>query len=150
VLSEGTPTYANFTSGYWAAQQVAVNPFCIFKPGNALQVSAAVLLSRLTQCPFAVKGGGHAAFAGGSSIQGGITIALEKLSEKTLSLDRKIASIGSGNIWGDVYPWIEQYGLEVPGGRVSCFPSPPSSSLQTMEHGGFLTLGRFLQLAFLD
>ncbi|CAA9959266.1 FAD binding domain containing protein [Pyrenophora teres f. maculata] len=119
VLSEGTPTYHNFTTEYWAAQQAVVNPFCVFKPGDAVQVSAAVLLSRLTQCPFAIKGGGHAAFAGGSSIEGGITIALEKLNEKTLSSDKNIASIGPGNIWGDVYPWIEQYGLEVPGGRIS-------------------------------
>lgn len=121
MLSEGTPTYHNFTTEYWAAQQAVVNPFCVFKPGDAVQVSAAVLLSRLTQCPFAIKGGGHAAFAGGSSIEGGITIALEKLNEKTLSADKNIASIGPGNIWGDVYPWIEQYGLEVPGGRVGCF-----------------------------
>ena len=149
MLLEGTTTYVNFTSGYWAGQQVAVNPFCIFKPGNALQVSAAVLLSRLTQCPFAVKGGGHAAFAGGSSIEGGITIALEKLSEKALSSDKKIASIGPGNIWGDVYPWIEQYGLEVPGGRVSGFLASLSFPSNHETRPFFLTLDRFLRLASL-
>jgi FAD/FMN-containing dehydrogenase len=122
VLSEGSAGYDSFTSDYWAAQQAVVNPFCVFKPSSASQVSTVVLLSRLTQCPFAVKGGGHAAFAGGSSIEGGITIALEKFTEKTLSADKKIASVGSGNRWADVYPWIEQYGLEVIGGRVSCFP----------------------------
>jgi FAD/FMN-containing dehydrogenase len=118
VLSQGSVAYDNFTSDYWAAQQAVVDPFCVFKPSNALQASSAVLLSRLTQCPFAVKGGGHAAFAGGSSIEGGVTIALDKLNKKTLSSDAKIASIGPGNRWGDVYPWIEQYGLEVIGGRV--------------------------------
>ena len=118
MLLEGSAAYDNFTSDYWAAQQGAVNPYCVFKPSSAVQVSTAVLLSRLTQCPFAVKGGGHAAFAGGSSIEGGITIALERLNEKKLSSDGKVASIGPGNRWGDVYPWIEQYGLEVIGGRV--------------------------------
>jgi FAD/FMN-containing dehydrogenase len=94
----------------------------VFKPSNAKQVSTVVLLSRFTQCPFAVKGGGHAAFAGGSSIEGGITIALEKLNERSLSSDKKIASVGPGNRWADVYPWIEQYGLEVIGGRVRYLP----------------------------
>ncbi|USP77739.1 uncharacterized protein yc1106_05013 [Curvularia clavata] len=119
VLSQGSAAYKNFTGDYWAAQQAAVSPFCVFKPSSASGVSIAVLLSRLTQCPFAVKGGGHAAFAGGSSIEGGITIALEKLNGKTLSSDQSIASIGPGNTWGDVYPWIEQYGREVIGGRIS-------------------------------
>jgi hypothetical protein len=77
------------------------------------------LLSRLTQCPFAVKGGGHAAFAGGSSIEGGITIALEKLNEVTLSADKKTAAIGPGNRWLRVYETLEQDGLAVIGGRVS-------------------------------
>jgi FAD/FMN-containing dehydrogenase len=121
LLVEGSAAYDDFTNDYWAAQQAVVNPFCIIKPSNALQVSTVVLLSRLTQCPFAVKGGGHAAFAGGSSIEGGITIALEKMTKKTLSSDMKIASVGPGNRWADVYPWIEQYGLEVIGGRVCCF-----------------------------
>lgn len=121
MLSEGSAAYDEFTGDYWAAQQANVNPYCIFKPSSAIQVSTAVLISRLTQCPFAVKGGGHAAFAGGSSIDGGITIALEKLNEITLSSNKKIASIGPGNRWGAVYKNLEQYGLEVIGGRVRQF-----------------------------
>jgi FAD/FMN-containing dehydrogenase len=148
VLSEGSAAYDNFTSDYWAAQQAAVDPFCVFKPSNAVQVSTVVLLSRLTQCPFAVKGGGHAAFAGGSSIEGGITIALEKLNVKSLSLDRKIASVGPGNRWGDVYPWIEQYGLQVIGGRVCCFPHLFLFSYPQVAVA-LLTLCRSLQLVFL-
>ncbi|KAL6711710.1 hypothetical protein ACN47E_004644 [Coniothyrium glycines] len=119
VLFQGTADYDAFTSAYWAAQQGNVNPYCVFKPSNAAQVSTAILLSRLTQCPFAVKGGGHAAFAGGSSIEGGITIALDRINQLSLSSDRKIASIGPGNRWINVYQWIEQYGLQVIGGRVA-------------------------------
>ncbi|KAF1840329.1 FAD binding domain-containing protein [Cucurbitaria berberidis CBS 394.84] len=119
VLSEGTPAYENFTNSYWSAQQNRLKPHCVFKPSNALQVSTLVLLSRLTQCPFAVKGGGHAAFAGGSSIDGGITVALENLNGITLSSDKEIASIGPGNQWGHVYKTLEQYGVAVIGGRVA-------------------------------
>lgn len=82
-------------------------------------MSTAVLLSRLTQCPFAVKGGGHAAFAGGSSIEGGITISLAKLNDITLSSDQKTVAIGPGVRWLAVYEKLEQYGLAVIGGRVS-------------------------------
>lgn len=91
----------------------------MFKPTETLQVSTLILLSRLTQCRFAVKGGGHAAFAGASSIEGGITVGMEKMNEVVLSSDKKIASIGPGNRWIDVYRVLEQYGVQVTGGRVS-------------------------------
>jgi FAD/FMN-containing dehydrogenase len=91
----------------------------VFKPSSAVQVSTSVLLSRLTQCPFAAKSGGHAAFAGSSSIEGGITISFEKLDEITLSSDKKIASIGPGNVWLKVYETLEKDGVAVIGGRVS-------------------------------
>jgi hypothetical protein len=127
VLLHNTTAYEAFTSAYWSAQQAEVNPLCVFKPTNAYQVSTTVLLSRLTQCPFAVKSGGHAAFAGGSSIEGGITIALEKMNEVTLSSDKKIAAIGPGNRWLRVYEELQKEGLAVIGGRVS-----PCSSMRTL------------------
>jgi FAD/FMN-containing dehydrogenase len=96
-----------------------VDPYCIFKPANPAEVSVVVLLSRLTQCPFAVKSGGHAAFGGASSIQGGITIALEKMNEVTLSADKKIATVGPGQTWYDVYTKLQDQNLAVIGGRVS-------------------------------
>jgi len=103
---------------YWSAQQDAVTPACTFKPTAALEVSTLVLLSRLTQCPFAVKGGGHAAFAGSSSIADGIIVSLEHLN-KIKVLPGNIASVGAGNRWYDVYKYLEQYELAVVGGRAS-------------------------------
>ncbi|KAH8726402.1 FAD binding domain-containing protein [Phaeosphaeriaceae sp. PMI808] len=119
VLFNGSEGYDKFTNAYWAAQQNVVNPRCVYKPTSAIQVSTTVLLSRLMRCPFAVKGGGHAAFAGGSSIEGGITIALEKMNDITLSSDKKIATIGPGNRWLRVYETLEKDGLAVIGGRVA-------------------------------
>lgn len=119
MLFEGNSTYDTFTSAYWSGQQGQVNPFCIFKPTRALQVSTTVLISRLTQCPFAAKSGGHAAFAGASSIQGGITIALEEMDSIVLSADKKTAAIGPGNLWLRVYETLEKESLVVIGGRVS-------------------------------
>ena len=79
----------------------------------------ALLLLRLTQCPFAVKSGGHAAFAGASNIQGGITINFAKLNEIVLSSDKSMTSVGPGNTWFDVYKTLEPENVQVIGGRVA-------------------------------
>ncbi|KAJ4400379.1 hypothetical protein N0V91_008735 [Didymella pomorum] len=119
VLFEESTRYTTFTGAYRSAQQADVNPYCIFKPSSAKQVSTAVLVSRLTRCPFAVKGGGHAAFEGASSIGGGITIALEELNEIKVTADKQSVDVGPGNGWGQFYSELEKNGVAVVGGRVS-------------------------------
>jgi hypothetical protein len=83
-----------------------------------------VLLSRLTQCPFAVKGGGHAAFGGASSIDGGITVSMENFKKVVVSDDKTTADIGPGNTWVDVYTELEKSGVGVVGGRVRVYRRP--------------------------
>ncbi|KAM0324373.1 hypothetical protein ACHAQA_008154 [Verticillium albo-atrum] len=119
VLSRGDAPYNSFTGAYWSENQGEVDPYCIFKPATPSAVSVLVLLSRLTQCPFAVKSGGHAAFAGASNIEGGITVSLEKINHVTVSSDKKLAQIGPGNQWADVYRKLLPSDLTVSGGRVS-------------------------------
>lgn len=115
----GSSAYDAFTSGYWSTQTASVSPYCAFKPAKALDVSTVVLMSRLTQCPFAVKGGGHTGFPGASSIEDGITVSLEEMNEITLSLDKKTVEVGPGNRWGAVYSKLEEQNLAVVGGRAS-------------------------------
>ncbi|KAH6690599.1 hypothetical protein F5X68DRAFT_203314 [Plectosphaerella plurivora] len=119
VLSRGSTPYNAFTGAYWSANQGQVDPYCIFKPPTATAVSALVLLSRLTQCPFAAKGGGHAAFTGASNIQGGITLSLENFNQVTVSKDKSQVTIGGGLKWADVYSKLAVQDLTVTGGRVS-------------------------------
>ena len=119
VLTEKDAAYDIFTGSYWSGIQGDVSPRCIFKPSSTEDVSAVVLLSRLTQCHFAVKSGGHAAFAGGSSAEGGITVSLEKLNKVRLSCNKKKVTIGPGNRWADVYRKLDPRDLTVAGGRVS-------------------------------
>lgn len=70
LVYPGSVAYANTSqytleeAGYWSAQQEETDPFCFFEPPSDTAVAVALLLSRLTQCPFAVKSGGHAAFSG--------------------------------------------------------------------------------------
>ncbi|KAH7141930.1 hypothetical protein EDB81DRAFT_948217 [Dactylonectria macrodidyma] len=118
VETKDETAYEVFLASFWSAIQGDVSPQCIFKPSKKAQVSVAVLLSRLTQCPFAAKSGGHAAFAGASVAEGGITISFANLKAVTLSKDKKIASIEPGNIWGDVYAELAESDLTVIGGRL--------------------------------
>ncbi|EEA19222.1 FAD binding domain protein [Talaromyces marneffei ATCC 18224] len=119
TLISGETAFANWTESFWSQQQEEVAPQSIFKAANAIDVSSAVLLAELFSCPFAVKSGGHAAFSGASSIQGGLNIDLGALDSITLNKDHTIASAGAGNVWVDVYDYLEPYGLSVIGGRVS-------------------------------
>lgn len=91
----------------------------MFKPSKTLDVSTVVLLSRLYQCPFAVKGGGHAAWAGASSIQDGMTISLENFKQAKVAANKQTVDIGPGLRWVEVYRAVEVDGLSVVGGRVS-------------------------------
>jgi len=80
-------------------------------------VSTLVLLTRLTQCPFAVKSGGHAAFEA-SNIEGGITVDTLHMNELKLPADKKAVAVGPGNRWKAVYDYLIPYDLVVIGGRV--------------------------------
>ncbi|KAI5458333.1 hypothetical protein BGZ63DRAFT_515057 [Mariannaea sp. PMI_226] len=119
VDTQNEASYSAFNSGFWSLNQASVRPYCIFKPSSATDVSVVILLSRLTQCPFAAKSGGHAAFAGASNIDGGITISFENLNSITLSSDKKTASIQPGNTWQTIYTQLAKSNLAVIGGRVS-------------------------------
>lgn len=117
--TQGATSYANYTSSYWSLLQADVDPYCIFLPSSEIEVSVLVLLSRLTQCPFAAKSGGHAAFAGASSIQGGITVSFKNMNSIKLSEDATTAAVQPGNTWATVYETLAPYDLTVLGGRVS-------------------------------
>ncbi|KAK9351076.1 hypothetical protein V1523DRAFT_464138 [Lipomyces doorenjongii] len=88
-------------------------------PAQLCHRSSALLLAELFSCPFAVKSGGHAAFAGSSSIQNGLNIDLSPLNSLNLSKDLSVVSVGAGNRWVDVYNYLLQYNISVVGGRVS-------------------------------
>lgn len=124
-VTQGEVSYPNSTvyeyeeSRYWSQQQALTLPICRFSPTSPYDVSIAVLTLQVTQCQFAVKSGGHAAFTGASNINGGITIDLINLKQVTVSADKTQTSVGPGNRWFDVYSKLQPQGLTVIGGRVS-------------------------------
>lgn len=127
---------------YYADQERALEPSCIFRPANAAEVSQFVKLMN-TDCgrgqgrkgrharpQFAIRGGGHTLFGGAANIQGGITVDMRSMNSLVLSEDHTVTSIGSGGIWSDIYPQLVPHNLTVLGGRV------PGVGV-----GGFLTGG---------
>lgn len=82
-------------------------------------VSATVVVADQTNCPFAVKGGGHAAFTGASNIEDGITVDMGKMRTLSVSADRTVTQVGPGNTWIDVYSYLSPQNLTVIGGRVA-------------------------------
>jgi FAD/FMN-containing dehydrogenase len=91
----------------------------VIQPASSKDVSIIVLLARLTNCQFAARSGGHAAFEGASNIPGGISIWFKDMNEITLNEDKSVVSIGPGNVWGQVYETLEPHGLAAVGGRAS-------------------------------
>lgn len=106
-------------SRYWSTQQASDEPICRFSPNCAPGVSLAVLTAQVTQCQFAVKSGGHAAFSGSSNINGGITIDLLDLNEIVVSEDQTQTGVGPGNRWANVYSVLDARNISVIGGRVA-------------------------------
>jgi FAD/FMN-containing dehydrogenase len=119
IETQSEAAYSAFVGSYWSGQQRQISPQCVFKPEKALDVSTSILLSRLTQCPFAVKSGGHSAVPGGSNIEGGITITFEKMNKTIASSDKKSVTFEPGQTWYDVYTTLEKQNLAIIGGRVS-------------------------------
>lgn len=115
VTAQGEPGYQGLA--YWSVQQSEVTPACRVDVESAQSISTAVKVSRLTKCPFAVKSGGHAAFAGGSSIENGILVNLGRLNMVELNKDRTTTSVGPGNKWYDVYRELDSKKVSVVGGR---------------------------------
>ena len=54
---------------------------------------------------------------GASSITNGVLFSMNKMSSMSFANGKKIAQLGPGGRWGDVYNWISPFGLAVAGGR---------------------------------
>ena len=83
---------------------------------------------------FSVRSGGQDPNPGFGSIDGsGILIDLARLNSTSISADKKSVEVGPGARWGQVYKYLDPYGLSAVGAR-----SPVPGV------GGFLTgAGKF-------
>lgn len=97
------------------------------------EVVSALAIVKKAGCKFAIRTSGHNPNIGFSSVDGsGIVLDLRGLNSKTLD-DDNILHAGSGFVWGDIYPFLEEHGRSPIGGR----------EVQ-VGLGGFLTGGEFV------
>ncbi|KAF4457080.1 hypothetical protein F53441_868 [Fusarium austroafricanum] len=117
-IMPNTKAYNATISSYWSKQESALHPECILQPTTAEDVSSALsIISKDKNCRFAIKGHGHAPAAGFANTDVGVTIDMTTLSSVSLHQGSKVASIGAGAKWLDVYKHLESSGVQVAGGR---------------------------------
>ncbi|KAH8891930.1 oxidoreductase FAD-binding protein [Thozetella sp. PMI_491] len=114
-------SYNESISSYYSGQEKDLEPGCIFAPKDASEVSKFIKLATAggSRIQFAIRSGGHTIWKGAANIDGGITVDLRLMNSVMLSADQKVASIGGGGIWSEIYPQLVPYNLTVMGGRVS-------------------------------
>lgn len=119
------PTYQTSKASYSSMQEADISPACIVKPLNASEVAKAIKAlafvyeSSSHSAQFAVKGGGHTAWAGSASIEDGAVIDMTSINEVTVNSDRSVTSVGAGARWSDVYSYLDPLKLAVAGGRAA-------------------------------
>lgn len=119
VSYSGDLIYNASVSSYYSGFERALSPGCIFRPTTTAEVSEFVqIVGANASLQFAVRGGGHTLFTGAANINGGVTVDMRAMNSLALSDDHKIASVGGGSIFSDLYPQLVPYNLTVMGGRV--------------------------------
>lgn len=115
--------YQESTTSYCTVFENELKPSCIVRPQCAEDVSTILKilkpLALAGDVKIAIRGGGHTPWAGAANIQGGVTVDMQNITGVSLDPQKKIARIGSGERWANVYSVLGQHGLAVAGGRVS-------------------------------
>jgi len=122
VWFPGSAEYTAEKVSYFAAFENEISPTCFVQPSNVDEVVKVVDHLRCSplagHTKVAIRSGGHTAWAGSANCPDGITIDLSKLKTVNIDPKTKIASIGVGNQWVDVYSKLGEQGLAIVGGRV--------------------------------
>ncbi|KAK3988689.1 hypothetical protein QBC44DRAFT_243013 [Cladorrhinum sp. PSN332] len=135
VFYAGSAGFNSSQQDYFTGNEREIIPGCVVRPASTGDVSKFVKLvsgSKLSakDAPFAIRSGGHTFWEGAANLQDGITLDMRSINSFSLSRDKKVASIGGGSDFADVYPKLVPHNLTVLGGR-----APGVSA------GGFLTGG---------
>ncbi|KAL2285746.1 hypothetical protein FJTKL_07477 [Diaporthe vaccinii] len=110
--------YSERVESYWSLTS-RLTPECFIQPRDTKEVAGAVeVLLRETECPFAVRSGGHSSTAGANNIEKAVAIDLGLLNKMTYDFENSIASVGPGARWLDVYRTLDEYNVGVLGGRI--------------------------------
>lgn len=104
---------------YWNAVQSSYSPSCAVYPTSAQDVSIALQAIRAAGSRFAIKAAGHNPNTFFSSVDQGVLIDLNQMTNKTYNASSTIGTYGPGGTFGDVYDYFQQYGRTVVGARLA-------------------------------
>lgn len=137
----GTVGFANSTQyedsqqHYFALDERAVTPRCVFRPKSTQDVAEFVKIAAsyapdshgppngqndsISKPLFAIRSGGHSLWKGAANAEDGLTLDMRGFDSFKLSKDKKVASIGGGTNFGaTVYPNLQPHNLTVVGARL--------------------------------
>ncbi|KAI9168054.1 Bifunctional solanapyrone synthase [Paramyrothecium foliicola] len=99
------------------SETAQLTPTCLIEPADAKDVAAILAVLVKDGTKFAVRGGGHMPVPGAANIDDGVLISLKKMRSMEMVDGDKIAKIGPGLRWYEVYDFASSYGVGVSGGR---------------------------------
>nr|AIW00665.1 FAD/FMN-dependent oxidoreductase [Shiraia sp. slf14] len=116
--------YSQSVNSYWSLKEVEIHPSCVVLPESADEVSQIVQTLSAgmhvfkDQCQFAIRGAGHAPFAGASNIKNGVVIHLKNMPSAGLAPDHKTITVSPSTTWDQVFATLDVFDLATLGGRV--------------------------------
>jgi FAD/FMN-containing dehydrogenase len=134
ITPEKSTEFKESMNAYWDQKACEVTPACVLRPRNVWELAQGVKIlkrefdlrseraketNKQVESIFAIRGGGHSAVAGASSIKGGVVLDLSLFKQVSPAKDRRSVVIGAGCKWIDVYSALDKEGLAVAGGRNS-------------------------------
>ncbi|KAF2661146.1 FAD-binding domain-containing protein [Lophiostoma macrostomum CBS 122681] len=115
-----SPLYPTLVNGSWTADTQR-SPWCFVVPSTTDEISRTIIALQgagngAGDWHIAIRSGGHGS-DNQNSITEGVIIDLSHLNATTFDAATKIASVGTGARWGDVYAEVDKSGVLVTGGR---------------------------------
>ncbi|KAH8693404.1 hypothetical protein GQ44DRAFT_635186, partial [Phaeosphaeriaceae sp. PMI808] len=111
--------YKSEVKQYWSKCVRDLRPACVVLPTTVAEISAVIrVLNRYLDVNIAVKSGGHDPNPGHASTDGGVLIAMRRMSGAKYDKASGCAYIKPGGTWNDVIRDLEPQGVTVVGGRL--------------------------------
>lgn len=110
--------YAYARSDYWNEVQAIYMPSCVVLPETTLDVSTAMKEIRKTGTRFAIKAGGHNPNTFFSSVNNGVLIDVNSMTDKSYDAETTLGTYQPGGHYNDVYKYFAQYNRTVVGARL--------------------------------
>ncbi|KAH9827170.1 FAD-binding, type 2 [Teratosphaeria destructans] len=119
VQQPSSVEYQDSKEDYWNAVQSNYNPTCAVYPTSAQDVSTALQAIKGAKSRFAIKAAGHNPNTFFSSVDQGVLIDINQMTDKTYDSSTTLGTYQPGGTFGDLYEYFQQYGRTVVGARLA-------------------------------